>query len=161
MRPNCSHIGILLLPFALTLSTCSGRAGCGDEEEVQVTVVSILATNKDNKVAKKLEELAERIQKDRPDLKLTGFRIDRQSKETLIVNKSHEFEFIDKQKAVVTVRQGADADNKVRLKVKLQCGNEMCYKTCCGKFLPICTCYKTKNGDCLLIAVMVEPCKGK
>jgi hypothetical protein len=145
----------------LFLPASIGATGCGDEEEVKVTVVSVLATDKDNKVDKKLKELAKRIQAERPDLKFTGFKIGGQTQETLNVNKAHEFELVDKQTAVVTVRQGADAMNKVRLKVKLQCGSEMCYKTCCGKFLPICTCYKTAKGDCLLIAVMVEPCKGK
>jgi hypothetical protein len=149
------------MPFALLVCPSVGTTGCGDDEEVQVTVVSILATNKNNKVDKKLKDLAKRIEETRPDLKFTGYKIDRQNQETMIVGKAHEFEFVDKQKAAVTVRQGADADNKVRLKVKLQCGSEMCYKTCCGKFLPICTCHKTANGDCLLIAVMVEPCKGK
>ena len=59
------------------------------------------------------------------------------------------------------VRQGADDENKVCLKVKLPCTGEYCYKTCCGKFFPIATCHKTKKGECLFIAVMVEPCKGK
>jgi len=159
MRLIYSHPGMLLLPLAFMLCI-SGRANaCGDEEEVKVTVVSILATEKNDKIDKKLTDLAKAIQKMRPNLK--GFQIDKQCRESLIVGKAHDFEFVDKQKVVVTVRQGANADNQVRLKVKFQCGAEMCYKTCCGKFLPICTCYKTKNGDCLLIAVMVQPCKGK
>jgi hypothetical protein len=161
MRPIYSHSLILLVPFALMLST-SGRAlACGDEEEVQVTVVSILATDKDDYVDKKLKPLAARIQKEKPELNLTGFRIDRQSKKTLLVKQAHKFEFIDKQTAEVSVCKGADANNKVQLNVKLKCGSGMCYTTCCGKFMPICTCYKTADGQCLLIAVMVEPCKGK
>jgi hypothetical protein len=162
MRPIYSHSLILLVPLALLLSPSRTALACGDEEEVQVTVVSILATDKDNTVDKKLKELAARIQKERPQLKLTGFRIDRQTKATLVVKQTqHEFEFIDKQTAVVSVCQGPDANNKVQLKVKLKCGSGMCYTTCCGKFMPICTCYKTAKGESLLIAVMVEPCKGK
>ena len=159
MRLIYSHSRMLLLPLALMLCISGRTYGCGDEEEVRVTVVSILATEKDDKIDKKLTELAKAIQKTRPNL--TGFRIDKQCRESLIVGKPHDFEFVDKQKIVVTVRQGADANDQVKLKVKFQCGSEMCYQTCCGKFFPISTCYKTKNGDCLLIAVMVQPCKGK
>ena len=159
MRLIYSHPCLLLLPLALMLCISCGARGCGDEEEVKVTVVSILATDKNDKIDKKLTELAKAIQKTRPNL--TGFRIDKQCRESLIVGKAHDFEFVDKQKVVVTVRQAADANDQVKLKVKFQCGSEMCYQTCCGKFFPISTCYKTKNGDCLLIAVMVQPCKGK
>jgi hypothetical protein len=151
---------MLLLPIAVALCATAIARACPWDEEVQVTVVSILATEKNTKVDKELVGLAKKIQERKPNL--TGFKIDTQSRETLLVGKEREFQFVDKQKAFVTVRAGADADNKVRLKVKLPCLGEVCYTTCCGKFFPIATCYKTKkNGDCLIIAVMVEPCTEK
>jgi hypothetical protein len=150
---------MLLLPLAFVLCANGTARACGDEEEVQVTIVSVLATSKDKKIDKKLTDLAKKIQEKWPEL--TGFKIDKQVRESMIVGKERQFEFVDEKKAVVTVCQGADDDNKVRLKVKLPCTGEYCYKTCCGKFFPIATCHKTKKGECLFIAVMVEPCKGK
>lgn len=160
MRPNCSHPGMLLVPIAVALcAAASARACCPWGEEVQVTVVSILATDKNDKVDTKLVDLAKKIQERKPNL--TGFKIDTQCCDTIQVGKDKEFMFVEKQKAVVTVRQGADENDLVRLKVQLPCVGEVCYTTCCGKFFPIATCYKTKKGECLIIAVMVKPCKGK
>jgi hypothetical protein len=132
---------------------------CPDEEEVTVTMVSIVATEKNNKIDPKLKELAERIKAKKPNL--TGFRIDTQCCESIPVGKAMEVKMVDNQKATVTVRQAADEKNQVRLTVKAPCVGEIRYTTCCGKFFPIVTCYKCKDGDCLIVAVMVKPCKGK
>jgi len=160
MRPYYSQPGMLFLPFVLALGATSTAQACPGDE-VHVTVVSILATAKPNaKVDDKLNELARRIKERRPDL--TGFRIDTQCCEKLAVDQSKEFKCLgNKCAAVVTVRQAADADNKVRLKVELPCIGTVCYTTCCGKFFPMMTCKKTDQDEWLIIAVMVKPCKGK
>jgi hypothetical protein len=144
---------------ALTIATADARACPGDE--VQVTVVSVLATDKDDKVDKKLVQLADCIRAKKPEL--TGFRIGQQSREPVELGKGKEFPFADndKRKVIVTVRHGADDNNKVGLTIKVPCCAEIDYKICCGKFFPVETCYKTKDGKCLYIAIMVQPCKGK
>jgi hypothetical protein len=131
---------------------------CPDDDEVHVTVVSILATKNNAKVDPKLKELAQKIKAKKPDL--TGFQIDKLCCESLPVGKAIEMKMVENQKAVVTVLQAADEKNQVRLMVKAPCVGEICYTTCCGKFFPIVTCYQTKDKECLIIAVMVKPCKG-
>ena len=159
MRPYYSQIGIPLLPLVVALGAAGSAWACPGDD-VHVTVVSILATDKNDKVDEKLTELAKRIKERRPDL--TGFRIDTQCCEKLAVDQSKEFKCLgNKCAAVVTVRQAADADNKVRLKVELPCIGTVCYTTCCGKFFPMMTCKKTDKNEWLIIAVMVKPCKGK
>ena len=158
MRPYYSQPRMLLLPLVVALGAAGNALACPGEE-VQVTVVSILAKKEGNNVPPKLAELAKRIQERRPDL--TSFRIDTQCCEKLTVDQAKEFKFVDEKKAVVTVRQAADANNQVKLKVDLPCIGKVCYTTCCGKFFPMMTCYKTNTGECLIIAVMVKPCKGK
>ena len=159
MKPNYSQPGMFLLPLAFALCAAGNARACPWDDEVQVTVVSILATEKNAKVDKELKDLAKKIQERRPNL--TGFKIDTQNRETIPVGQAKEFVFCENQKGIVTVRQGADANNQVQLKVKLPCVGCVCYTTCCGKFFPIATCYTTKKGESLIIAVMVKPCKGK
>ena len=38
---------------------------------------------------------------------------------------------------------------------------EITYETCCGKFLPVITRYRTKDNQLLIIAVRVQMCEGK
>jgi hypothetical protein len=158
MRPYCSSPRLWLLSLVVALCTASIARACPGEE-VHVTVVSILATEKDEKVDKKLTELAKKIKERRPELK--GFKIDTQCCETIAVDKPTKFHFVEQQQAVVTVRRAADENNQVRLKVELPCIGKICYTSCCGKFFPMMTCYKTAKGECLIIAVMVKPCKEK
>jgi hypothetical protein len=159
MRPYYSQPGILLLPLVVIFAAAGSAPACPGDE-VQVTVVSILATEKNDKVDTKLAELAKKIKERRPELK--GFKIDTQCCESISVGKDKQFVFADKQKAVVTVRQAADKNNQVKLQVELPCIGKVCYTTCCGKFFPMMTCYKTKDkGECLIIAVMVRPCNEK
>lgn len=161
MRPIRFHPGACLLALgALMCAATTARACPG--EEVHVTVVSILATDKDKQIDDKLADLAECIRARKPQL--TGFKIGKQSCDSVKVGKGKEFEFLEneKQKVVVTVRHGADDKDKVGLTIKVpRCAEKIEYKICCGKFFPVETCYKTKDGKCLFIAVMVKPCKGK
>ena len=75
MRPKISHRTLLLLPLAAVLATTTSARSCPGEE-VHVTVVSVLATDKDDKVDKKLVDLAKKIKQKKPNL--TGFKIDTQ-----------------------------------------------------------------------------------
>ena len=160
MRPISLHPGLCLLALAVVAGVPANARACPDEE-VHVTVVSILATDKDKKIDKKLASLAKCIQAKKPEL--TGFTIGTQSCTSIEVGKAKEFEFAenDKRKVIVTVRHGCDEEKKVGLTIKVPCCAEIDYKTCCGKFFPVETCYKTKDGKCVFIAVMVQPCKGK
>jgi hypothetical protein len=131
------------------------------QEKVKVTVLTILATDRDKIVDAKLECVAREVQKLEP--KLTGFRLDlkHSSCQSLEAGSKVNFPLVDDQVATVVVQHGADKDNRVSLKVKPPQIGEIFYTCCCGKFFPIVTRYQTKNKDRLIIAIMVKPCHKK
>jgi hypothetical protein len=159
MKRCCSQPGLLLFLLGVTAWITPSALACPDADEVRVTVVAIHATDKDDKIDPKLAELAEKLKKKNP--KWTGFRMGKQSHESVEVGKKAEFEFCKGQFAVITVRHGADEKNRVGLKVKCPCTGEISYTACCGKWFPVCTGCKAEKGECLIIAVMIEPCKDK
>jgi hypothetical protein len=129
-------------------------------KKVKVTVVTILASTKDKVVDKELKCIAKEVQKQKPEL--TGFQLKDTACESLRPGEKHSFKLVDGQKVVVVVERSPDKDKRVRLTVKAPLAKgEIEYITCCGKFLPIKTKYKTKKGELLLIAVMVRPCHKK
>lgn len=126
-------------------------------EQVRVTLVVILANDRDNKVDAMLTCLAQEVRKKRPDL--TGFKEINQTCKSVAVGKDETFELVENQNGVVSVRHGADAKNRVCLKVKAPGAGEITYSTACGKFFPIITRYQTKKNETLILAIRVEPCK--
>jgi hypothetical protein len=51
--------------------------------------------------------------------------------------------------------------DRVRLKVGPPMMGEITYEAPCDKFLPIQTPLRTKKNEMVIIAVRVQPCKGK
>jgi hypothetical protein len=139
---------------ALLAAAPAGRA-----QEVRVTVVVILATDRNAKIDKELECLAREVRKKKPNL--TGFRIEETTRKSLTVGTPETFALVDKETATVLVRHGCNAKNRVALTVKPPLAGEIKYTTCCGKFLPILTRYETRDKETLILAVRVQPCKGK
>jgi hypothetical protein len=129
------------------------------DDRVQVTVLSILATDQNKDVAPELKCVAQKVQKLEPTL--TGFRVARTSKRSLELGKESKFTLVESQPVTVTVEHAADKNNRVGLKVKPPELGEIAYLSCCGKFFPIVTRYQTKNKERLIIAIMVEPCNEK
>lgn len=127
------------------------------EEKVRVTVVAILANDRDKTVDPKLECLAREIRKTEP--RLTSFHLAQTACKSVSVGDSYQFPLVDNEVARVIVVHGADKDNRVSLKVKPPHLGEIVYTSACGKFFPIVTRYQTKDKDRLIIAVMVRPCK--
>jgi hypothetical protein len=150
----------LALLAALLPSGGPAAAPCADDpDKVKVSVVTILATDKDSKVDPKLADLAREVQKVEP--KLTGFRLANSTCKSLAVGDKDDFDLVADQTAAVTVEHGADKDDRVQLKVTPPMMGAITYETACGKFLPVVTSYRTKSGDVLIIAVCVQPCNGK
>jgi len=142
----------------------AGRAGtaCGDKDapaEVQVSVVAILAAEGKSKVDPRVECIAKEVRKVRPELKY--FRPAKMTCKPLTVGKADDFELVADQHATVTVLNASCKNGRVQLKVTPPTLGEITYTTACGKFFPIVTRYQTKNGEWLILAVRVEPCKGK
>lgn len=127
-------------------------------EEVKVTVLSILATEKNSTIDNDLKDIAERVQKQEP--KLTGFRQSRQTSKTLHVGDGSKemFLLVEDQAVVVTV-ESVMKKEKIRLTIKPPTLGEITYTTTCEKFFPIVTRHVTKDKERLIIAIMVEQCK--
>jgi hypothetical protein len=146
-------LGLILLPLV---------AAAADKEEkketVEVAVVAILATDRNKDIDPKLECIARQVCKTHKEL--TGFQMGRMTRKSLAIGAKETFELIGKQKATVTVVRGADENNHVQLKIDPPGLGEITYDTCCGKFLPIATPYRTKNNDMLILAVCVRTCRG-
>jgi hypothetical protein len=131
---------------------------CGDaEEKVNVTLIVILATDKNQKVDPKLGAIAQAVKK--LDTSLTGFRLGTTTCETMTVGTKKKFPLVEEQEALVEAKH-CDADPKrVCLKVKVPAMGSITYTSCCGKFFPFLTGYRTKARERVIIAVMVESCK--
>jgi hypothetical protein len=137
----------------------SGAATATAEEKVRVCVIAILATERDDKVERKLECIAREVQKMNP--KLTGFRLESMSCQSLAVGTRDNFKLVEDQVASVLIQQAADKDNRIQLKVTPPQMGEITYMTACGKFLPILTPFRTKKDEVLIIGIQVRPCQGK
>lgn len=131
----------------------------GEEKEtVRVSVLAILATERDDRIDPRLTCIAKEIRKTHPEL--TGFQIIKMTRRSLAIGARETFELVGDQKAVVAVQHGADNQNRVEVKIAPPQMGEITYDTCCGKFFPIVTPVRTK-GDLLILAVRVQPCHDK
>ncbi len=142
----------VLAVFVMIGATTSLRA-----DDYEVTVVAILASDRHKVIDAKLKPIAEEIRQ--KDQTLTGWKIARQSKETLHLNQKHSFKLVDDVSADVTVlaQESKDKDKKVRVSVKAPHAGEVTYATVPDKFFPILTRYQTeKDKDRLVYAVMVK-----
>jgi hypothetical protein len=146
-----TYLGLGFLPWF--------ACDCKGDEPIRVTVLVILATDKDTKVDAKLKCIAQEVQQ--VDPKLTGFKLHNMICKPVTVRGKETFTLIDNQEATVVVEQGADKDNRVMLRVSPPLLGEITYSTACGKFLPIVTRYRTNKNELLILAVRVQPCQGK
>ena len=147
---------LLVVPVA---TACQGKPL--GKDEVQVSVVAILASQTCKEIDPRLACVAKEVQKARPDLKLKGFRMARITCKPVPVRGMETFDLVVDQTAAITVLKAADGENKVQLKVLPPTLGEIIYTTTCGKFFPIVTGYQTKNGEWLILAVRVRPCTGQ
>jgi hypothetical protein len=148
----------VVLGTILTL-LLAGSMALADDPKVRVSVLAILANERDDKIDPKLKNIACEVKKMYP--KLTGFQLAHLSCKPVAVGTADEFDLVADQKASVTVRRKADKSDRVRLEVAPPMMGKITYSTPCGKFLPIVTPYRTKNNELLIIAIRVQPCNGK
>jgi hypothetical protein len=148
MRPT------LALPVLLLLAGVAPAA----DEPVRVTVVAVLATDKDKEVHAQLKELAKEVQKTEPTL--TGFDLGHSSAKSIAVGDKATFTLVDKKTMDVTVNQPKDGENRVSLTINPPGLGEVTYSCTCTKFFPMMTPYRTADGKVLIVAVMAKPCTG-
>lgn len=155
-----------ILSLALLFVPCAGLvlAACDDwpdeKDPVKVTLVIVLASEKGDKIDKNLKMLAAEVQKTHPHLK--SFRCKTQIMESLKPDVKTAMKCVDSEVIEMTVKHGADKNNRVSLHVKAPMMSALEYQSVCGKYLPIVTPYKTKtNGETLILAIKLEPCHAK
>jgi hypothetical protein len=129
------------------------------QPEIKVCVIALLATDRNEQIDERVSCIAKAVK--RMDPKLTGFQVHKMMSQTVAVGGRACFNVIADQTVGVTIDQGADADNRVQMKIEPPLLGEITYETCCGKFLPIVTRYRTADGQQLIIAVRVQPCQCK
>jgi hypothetical protein len=147
---------LLLLAAVPALVACEKQKA---PKKVRVSVVVILASEKDDQIDKKLECIAREVRKTHPRFK--GFKMVNLSSKSVAVGSADVFELVEEQQATITVQRAVDKMDRVRLKVGPPMMGEITYSTPCGKFLPILTPFRTKANEQVLIAVRVQPCNGK
>ena len=152
-----------LLLFVVVLFSLEGMAAiqaCPDEKApIKITMVVILASEEGDTIDPRLKAIAAEIQKREPNLKSFCLK-DMQSK-SLKPGEKVVLPLVEKENVDLIVKHGANKENRVSLAVKASCMREIEYQTVCGKFLPIVTCYRTKERQRLILAIRVQPCKGK
>jgi hypothetical protein len=148
--------GGLAILVGLVFGPCAAQP---QPKNVKVTLVVILASENPVHVDPILVNIAKEVQKKKPELKCFKWKC--QTCKSLEVDKKETFKLVDKQEAEITIKQPADKNKKVVLIVKPPLGGEIEYESVCEKFLPIVTRYETKKGERLILAIQVEPCKGK
>lgn len=127
-------------------------------DEIQVTVVAILASDKNKLVDDQLEDLAVEVQKWHKNL--TGFRVERTTVRSLKPGSKSSFPLVEEATVSVTVGE-RDKEGKVRLTIRPPEAGEITYSCKCGCYFPVVTRYDTKGKERLIVAVMVRPCQLK
>jgi hypothetical protein len=134
---------------------------CQDKkaDKVKVTLVVILASEEGAVIDKSLKDIAEEIRKLNPQL--TSFRLKTMMNKSLAPGEKTSFALVEDKTAIVVVKHGSDAQNRVGVAIKAPNQEEIEYRTVCGKFLPIVTRYQTKSNERLILAIRVQPCQGE
>jgi hypothetical protein len=136
-----------------------------DDDKVKVTLVVILAGERDGKIDPRLKNVAAEVQRLNPSLK--SFRIKTMTSKSLDPDEAASFPLPDGKAAQVVVKRAADKQNRVELAVTAPNQGEIVYRTVCGKFLPIVTRCQTQPADPkqprerIILAIRVEPCQGE
>jgi hypothetical protein len=144
---------------SVACAMAADRCWPDEKDPVNVTLVIILASEKGNTIDKRLKALAPEVQKLHPHLK--SFTFHSQEIKSIKPNEKTSLACVEKQMVQMTVKHGADKDNKVSLAIKPPKMSEFDVQSVCGKFLPIVTPYKTKNDETLILAIRVQPCRGE
>jgi hypothetical protein len=150
--PPIRHcLGLLTVAVGWLWLTPGARA-----ENIQVTVLAIVATDKDTKIDPELKCLAEELRKKEPSL--TGFRLVRTTRKSVPVGGEDTFPLLDNKEVTVCIKSGVDKEKKVRLTIKGTGRDEIMASVICGKCWPVRTKHVTKDEERLFLAILIKPC---
>lgn len=152
---NCSTLIVCLV-----LSPACAEVPEGADDRVRVTVVGIVATDRDTTIDPRLKGIVQAVQEKEPTL--TGFRVVRVSNESVEVGGWADFSVCKEGKLPVRVAVNKSQDGKICITLKPpKHKGSVKYSCVCEKYVPIITRCVTPEGDRLLIAVMATPCRTK
>jgi hypothetical protein len=142
------------LVLVAVIAGLSGAPQPADDR--QVTVVAVLATDKNKQIDPRVQGIAEEVQKLEPGL--TGFRVVRTTNKPIALGKRDSFPLVDNEKLEILLQQteAKDGQDRIRLTVKAPLAGEITYSCCTAKFFPIMTRYLTKDNERLIVAIMVK-----
>ena len=147
-------------PLLVAVTVLCGAGPVRSPDDVKVTVVLILATEKDDGIDCELKEIAKCIQQKHPQLK--SFRLEELSRKYISIGKTETFPLVEKQVMTVAIRHAADDKGQVAISIRPPLAeNNVNYTTCCSKYLPIVTKYRTKDNEQLILAISIGCCKPK
>jgi hypothetical protein len=140
----------------LLYTTGAGFNGRAAAQDVRVTVVTILATDRNQDVDSKLADVAAEVKKREPSL--TGYRLGKTGHRDINVGQKEAIKLFDDKDYSTDVKLLAKNDSKKRvtLEVKPPMVGAISYEICYDKFFPIVT-RAVVDGERLIIAVMVRP----
>jgi hypothetical protein len=131
----------------------------GDGDNIRVSVLAILATDKNDNIDPKLECIAKEVQKHDP--KLTGFRIANMTTKSLPIGGKDDFDLCGDQCLHVAVEKKGDEEGRIQMKITPPQMGDITYTTTCGKFFPVMTPFRNKEGELLIIGVRIKTCNDK
>jgi hypothetical protein len=143
---------IALAVVSLTI-VISGRA---QAQDVRVTVITVMASDKTKFVDPKLNDLAKEVSNREPTL--TGYRLGTTTSKEINIGQKEVVDLIEKTvTADVKLIAKNDSKKQVTIEVKPPLVKTVTYATNYEKFFPIITGYQANNGERLIIAIMVKP----
>lgn len=149
-----------LLSFLALVGAVLAVAACPPaEDEVEVKVLAILASEHHKKVHPKLTEFAKHVGKQQP--KLTGFQLDRSTALPLKLGETKKFPLSGNEVVEVTVNKERNEKGRITLTIKPPKLDQVTYECACDKYFSIATQhFEGKDDDRaqLFIAVMAKPC---
>jgi hypothetical protein len=145
----------LIAAFLMSAPNCPPTKG----ESIQIVVLVILGTDKNEIVHERLPEIAAEIRKKDPQL--TGFDLHKTFNKAIRLGENVDLELIGEAKAQLIINEKTDDEGRLTVTVKLPKLEEITYACTCGKFFPIITNQYTSDKRRVIIAVMAKPCKKK
>ena len=131
----------------------------GEDGEIKVTIVAVLASSRHQNIDPRLKELAVGLKKKNP--KWTGFEVERSACASIKVGGEATVKIMDDFKVTIEIKERNPATGCVSFMIKPDTVSELGYTCCCDKFFPVITRYDTKDKDRLVLAIMAKPCKKK
>lgn len=131
-------------------------------EEIDVQVLAILVSANHKNINPKLVDFAKHVQK--KDASLTGFRLERTSKDSMELGEMKKFDLVGKEVVEVTVNRERNDKGRITLTIKPPMLDQITYECACDKFFSVATQHYVtvgKDRQQLFIAIMAKPCGAK